>query len=345
MKSLQRRKKRSGRPPVQKIVCDDTLPRKETQTNREQLNHDLQCIGKELGMELRINRRGASFFQYGRFVVVIEAPKEPSSSSFFLYTSLLRCASTSISVLRKALELNYLNQETRGCTLALNPTCEDENELEVTLCYAHPIMGLNQGELGTIVKNFMGTASNLHQHLTSSQTSSKVDTVPMVYKRLPKREPQRMPSTPGGRKPPTVGSVPKLYKRRSIQPPQLNTLVPAPPQEDVDATPIISNKSLDRKIFIDPPPAPSNDPKLSNRRSKSIQSVKTFTKGNMTLGLATSTYSYETKKDITKKRSKVIGRLNRMASLTLSRPGRLRRTLSRSDHPRRQHATEIVVNT
>jgi hypothetical protein len=389
MKSFQRmssiqRKTRTD--PIQHVICDDALC-KETQKYRKELDHYLECIGKDWDMDLRIDHRGICTFQHGRFLVVIEVPKE--SASFFVYTCLMKSSSNSASMMRKALELNYLAQETSGCTLALDPTCKEH--LEVTLCYSQPIMGLDRGELCNIVVNFTETAAKLHHQLayvkrsstlersqqlavkqrslvrpSVSDTSSPVANQRSLVRRPPKsdtfapeanqrcmvRRPLKLENTPlivkqwptrqhkldedplaakhGSivrQQPPTVNKAPLiLAKQKSMirrRPPTSSK--PAPPKQDSDKTPTISNKRPDKKVFVGLSRAPSTKVNAEVERSqlKSTPSLKTISEVGMTLGLAASSYPAEPKK-IDKKRSKVISTLNRMTSITLARAHRSR---------------------
>jgi hypothetical protein len=132
-----------------------------TKKNRNLVDHYLKCIGKDL----QLNDRGICCFQHQRFVIVIEVPK--ASSSFFVYTCVLVVPYSPVmsgAIWKRALEMNYLTQVTDGCTLSLDPTCEDK-ALEVTLSYSHPIIGLDRGEMYNIVLHFMETASNAHDML------------------------------------------------------------------------------------------------------------------------------------------------------------------------------------
>lgn len=340
MMSMQQRK-RSDRPLVQQArYVDDSISHKRGQNHQLHLNNLLQRIGKEWNLEvLKKNRHDASFFRHGRFLIIVEALDKPSPS-VFVKTRLLRYPVISASIMRKALELNYRTLETRGCTLALKPICEDEDKFHVSLCYSYPIEGLTQDKLSKILENFMDAASSLHQKLSTHRSSPCVDKLTGGSKRLPRRE-SRMspPSIQKHTKPTTFGSVTKLQRRSSIMP-----WVPPPPPEDADATPVISNKSVGKRIFIDPPSDLSKDLRMPTKRIQSIQPTKTSTTTGETLGLISSTYSGEREAMTTKKRSKVIGRLARMVSLTPPRPFRARRIPSRPNYLRANHATEIVLN-
>jgi hypothetical protein len=166
------------------LTCDAAC-RKKTKHYRALLDDYLNCIGKDWDMpSLRMNHQtGICAFQYRNFVICIEVPVE--SACFFLYTCVLLLDTSTATtttrknptttttttgyavVMRRALELNYLTQTTRGCTLSMDPTTKDDEgeALELTLSYSQPILGLAKGEFCTIVVNFLDTAQRLQQQL------------------------------------------------------------------------------------------------------------------------------------------------------------------------------------
>jgi hypothetical protein len=167
------------------LTCDAAC-RKKTKHYRALLDDYLNCIGKDWDMpSLRMNHQtGICAFQYRNFIICIEVPFE--SACFFLYTCVLLLDTTTATttttrtnptttttttgfavVMRRALELNYLTQTTRGCTLSMDPTTKDDegDALQLTLSYSQPILGLAKGEFCTIVVNFLDTAQQLQQQL------------------------------------------------------------------------------------------------------------------------------------------------------------------------------------
>jgi hypothetical protein len=262
-------------------ICDDALC-EETQNYRKRLDHYLECIGKDWDMDLRLNHKGICFFQYEHFVIVVEAPKQ--SASFFVYTCVLRCTSTSTAVMKRALEMNYLTQETCGCTLGLDASCEDDNALEVTLSYSQPIMGLNRGELCNIVMNFMESASYIHSQLAGveSQVEAHCEQPKHTFTQaLNEEEPKA---------------------RAPFQPPPHHTASETSTPKNEAVTPITSNKSFglephDRARQVRFSVVRHLNPKLALAKQPSLQ--KTFTK--MTLALGRSTSKVPTKKKVPKK--------------------------------------------
>ena len=185
-------------------------------------------------------RSGICTFAYKQFIIVIEMPKE--STCFFVYTCLKHCTNRCTPIMKRALELNYLTQQTNGCTIGIDSTLgvtstptttmavamggprpyfngdndddmdnekeeddreedqdekldvivdydediieefedgihfertnyydDDDDPLELTLSYTHPIVGLTQGEFCNILVNFMETAEALYDDLDSVQ--------------------------------------------------------------------------------------------------------------------------------------------------------------------------------
>ena len=262
--------KNSSTPQLQ--ICDDAYC-EATQKYRNLLDHFLECIGKDWDMDLRMNHQGICFFQYKQFVIVVEAPKE--SASFFVYTCVLRCTYTSTAVMKRALEMNYLTQESCGCTLGLDPSCEDDNALEVTLSYSQPIMGLNRGELCNIVMNFMHTASYIHCQLSGAD--SQLDAPCEQPKYTFTRANQEEPKAPAPFQPP---------------PPHHAASETSTPENEA-VTPILSNKSsgpkpLDR-ARQDQSSVRHLNPKFALAKKSSLQN--TFTKMTQALGRSTSKIS------------------------------------------------------
>ena len=112
--------------------CNETI-RKNTKQHRKMLDNYLQSIGRDWEMimsgkdsdagslsSLRMDNHGNGLcsFAYKQFVIVVEMPRE--STSFFIYTCLMHCTASSTAVMKRALELNYLTQQTNGCTIGMD---------------------------------------------------------------------------------------------------------------------------------------------------------------------------------------------------------------------------------
>ena len=174
MSSLILSQEVSFRRQIRHDICEETLK------YRSLLDQYLECLAKEWNLPtLRMNHQGICTFCHEQFLIVLEVPTD--SSCFFLYTCVYHCTSKCTAIMKKALELNYLTQETCGCTLSLDPTMSeddhhDDDMLQLTLSYSQPIMGLNREELCTIVINFIETTSylhfQLHQHAIITNTKA-----------------------------------------------------------------------------------------------------------------------------------------------------------------------------
>jgi hypothetical protein len=260
-----------------------------TQKSRDAIGRCLASIGKEWGAALKLNDRGICSFQCGGFVVIVEVPWD--SKAFFLYTSIMKCLPSSTAVMRKALELNYLTQATNSCTLALDPT--KQQDMEIILCRSQKVDGTNPSNLVSLIKNFLRTATSIQKQLDRASRSklSFITALPLRHQS----------NTRGGK---------GRRVRRNKKPP------PAP--RDKELTPTISNKTMDTSSV------------RGARRNDSIQTIQKapltdFTKMNVALGLTMAAakgknlYS-EAARNNERQRSTVIRRLSRMASKSLPRP-------------------------
>jgi hypothetical protein len=203
----------------------------------------------------------------------------------------MKCLPSSTAVMRKAMELNYLTQATNSCTLALDPT--KQQDMEIILCRSQKVEGTNPSNLVSLIKNFLRTATSIQKQLDRAHRP-KMSFITAL--------PLRQQSTTRGGK--------GRRGRRNKKPP------PAP--RDKDVTPTISNKTMDKSSV------------RGIRRKDSIQTIQKapltdFTKMNVALGLtmaaATGKNPYSaTALSNDRRRSTVIRRLSRMASKSLPRP-------------------------
>lgn len=129
-------------------------------------------IGMKWKTEMKLNEEGVCAFRRGRFAIAIDFSSD--ASNFLVYTCLFKLSSSTSAtpLLKKALELNFLNQETRGCTIALDPTVSDDStDMEMTLCRSHPMEGLDCLRLYNLLKAFSDTAVYLHRQLNHAESS------------------------------------------------------------------------------------------------------------------------------------------------------------------------------
>ena len=119
----------------------------------------LKKISQSIQKDLTLGPEGICYFQYKKFIVVIEVPDD-SSASYFIYTMVCQLEENDdrAGVLTAAMQLNYMQQRTRGSCLGL----EDD---EVNLCYSGPICGLCRDELVRSLEDFLLTAEEINVHL------------------------------------------------------------------------------------------------------------------------------------------------------------------------------------
>lgn len=132
-------------------------------TNRSRVNSFLRELSIMAGKCLSLNDRGVCAFAYGKLTVVLEVPE--SVGSFILYTSIGAIAPTPNEeetrhrrnlVYKRVLELNYLQQETKGGCLSVDPM-----NSQIVFSYIDRVSEINDFEFQNIVENFIDTSLNL----------------------------------------------------------------------------------------------------------------------------------------------------------------------------------------
>ncbi len=127
---------------------------------RKSVDSFLAEISAAVGKNIRLNDQGICAFTYEQLTIVIEVPE--SVGSFFIYTSLLNMNQVKnvTGLMEKSLRLNYLQQETRGGCLSLDPINN-----EVMFSYTDRIAEINSTDFRNILENFIDTSLNLHTEL------------------------------------------------------------------------------------------------------------------------------------------------------------------------------------
>ncbi len=135
--------------------------------NRKTIDSYLAEISSAVGKNIRLNDQGICAFTYEHLTIVIEVPE--SVGSFFVYASLMSSNQfTDVSVLfRRALQLNYLQQETRGGCLSLDPVND-----EVMFSYTDRIAEVNSTDFRNILENFIETSLNMYKELDKVRVES-----------------------------------------------------------------------------------------------------------------------------------------------------------------------------
>lgn len=150
-----------------RIGSDDELLKK----NRRQIDNYLRRLGALMGKEVSLNAEGMSYFSYKKFVVVVEVPMD-HNNNVYIYTMVSRVGATDnlAAVLKKAMELNYMEYLTRGATLGLDGE-------EVNLCFSTPISGLPFCDLKAAMENFLLTTSEVNEQLEAVKKSASLRNV------------------------------------------------------------------------------------------------------------------------------------------------------------------------
>jgi len=127
---------------------------------RKSVDSFLAEISAAVGKNIRLNDQGICAFTYEQLTIVIEVPE--SVGSFFIYTSLANMvqAKNAEGLMEKCLRLNYLQQETRGGCLSLDPINN-----EVMFSYTDRINEINSTDFRNILENFIDTSLNLFGEL------------------------------------------------------------------------------------------------------------------------------------------------------------------------------------
>lgn len=135
--------------------------------NRKTIDSFLAEIGAAVGKNIRLNENGISAFTYEHLTFVIEVPE--NVASFFVYTTLMSLghSANKEAAMKKMLQLNYLQQETRGGCIALDAMNDD-----VIFSYSDRINEINNTEFRNILENFIDTSLKLHKELNSAVAES-----------------------------------------------------------------------------------------------------------------------------------------------------------------------------
>ena len=96
--------------------------------------------------------------------VEVDLQVQPDSEPVFLLSARVGCCEglgnrSAQMAMRWALELNYMQQATRGGSLALN------KRREIVLVFSHPISVMDQAEFNSIVENFLDTRREVSKEL------------------------------------------------------------------------------------------------------------------------------------------------------------------------------------
>lgn len=117
----------------------------------------LRRVGALLAKDISFNSNGVAYFSYRRFVIVVEVPQD-NPHMVFIYTMVaqLKESDNQAAVLKLAMNMNYLQNGTRGATLGLDGE-------ELNLCQCFPVQGLSYAVMRRTVENFLQTAIEVNQ--------------------------------------------------------------------------------------------------------------------------------------------------------------------------------------
>lgn len=138
-----------------------------SEDNRKVIDSFLAEIGASVGKNIRLNEQGISAFTYEDLTIVIEVPE--TIPSFFVYTKLTSLAQSKDEhgLMKKLLQLNYLQQETRGGCISLDPMND-----EVMFSYSDRVTEVAGTDFRNILENFIDTALTLVKAVESVENSA-----------------------------------------------------------------------------------------------------------------------------------------------------------------------------
>ena len=161
--------------------------------SRQVIDSYLSEISAAIGKQIRLNDQGICAFTYEQLTIVIEVPE--TVASFFVYTTLASAAQTDnpLPLFKKAMQMNYLQQETRGGCLALDPIND-----EVVFSYTDRCEEVNATDFRNILENFIDTALKLHEEMNNVLHGTPAQAAPVSAE----GEPGGLPALPHPQTPP-----------------------------------------------------------------------------------------------------------------------------------------------
>lgn len=123
---------------------------------RAAIDRYLEQISRAVGKNIRLNESGICAFAYEQLTIVVEVPE--ALESFFVYSQMDFDPAKRTEMLQKAMELNYLQQETRGGCLS----CEKSNGgNNLFFSYTDRVEDVDSTDFRNILENFIDTALTL----------------------------------------------------------------------------------------------------------------------------------------------------------------------------------------
>jgi hypothetical protein len=133
--------------------------------NKKVIDNYVRRMAKLAGKDLSLNPDGVAFFAFKKFIVVLEVPAD-NAGVCFIYTMVCRLGPSDdrAEALKVSMELNYMQNGTRGSTLGLDGE-------EVNMCYSCQIAGLCFADLKTALEDFLLTAVEVNERLDAVKTN------------------------------------------------------------------------------------------------------------------------------------------------------------------------------
>jgi hypothetical protein len=142
--------------PAVPVGADDEQLRRKRRT----VNHYVNRIGAIMGSEVELNERGMACFSFqDKFVVVFEVP-EDNYNFMYLYTKVCHADQNAAAIVKRAMELNYMQQGTAGATLGLDGE-------EINYCFSCKIAHITFEHLRSDLLKFLRAAIAIHKELES----------------------------------------------------------------------------------------------------------------------------------------------------------------------------------
>jgi hypothetical protein len=131
--------------------------------NKKAIDNYVRRMAKLAGKDLSLNPDGVTFFAFKKFIVVVEVPAD-NAGVCFIYTMVCRLGPSDdrAEALKVSMELNYMQNGTRGSTLGLDGE-------EVNMCYSCQIAGLCFADLKTALEDFLLTAVEVNEQLDAAK--------------------------------------------------------------------------------------------------------------------------------------------------------------------------------
>jgi Tir chaperone protein (CesT) family len=136
--------------------------------NRKTINGHLKKVSYLAGGKDKLKldpNTGMCCFPYRRFIIVLEVPSD-RPGHLYVYTCVCRLEKGDhrVKVMEKAMQLNFMQNATRGSTLGVDGD-------EVNLCFSIPIAGIQAatGDLRVVMEDFMQTALEANEQLVRAK--------------------------------------------------------------------------------------------------------------------------------------------------------------------------------